>query len=792
VVGGQIIRPPFMCDAGGNPLSTNPSGIQVSGTSCNKIPQSLINPIARQMVNFYPNQNVPGTLVGDYVASPAKQLNEGEFDLRVDHNFSSTDSVFARFSYDQATGFQPSGLPGFVAQPGGFASTQSLTNHGRNVALAETHIFSPESINLATLGYNRIFNHILSYGSGSCESQKLGIPGANLGGISCGLTDTVLGSTFWALGDRAFAPFQGGTNVYFIKDSFDAVRGNHDIKFGGEVRLNQMNVMTGGFQDGFWIFTNLWTSAVANGSATGAGGNIMADFLLGLPDLALHDQAFQGPTTGRRWTLYRPYVQDDWRLRPNLTLNLGLAWAFVTPVTEVFNRQSNFNLQTGQFLIAGKNASSTAGLSADKTALEPRIGLAWSPRGDRRTSIRAGYGIFHDSSWNQGSQGLWQNPPFFEESAYAGFFPDLFPAETGKSISQGFPLLTQPTDPTQFHPFSNLQAQNLNFRLGMVQQFNLNVERQLPGDVLLTVGYAGARSTHLVNGGINMNIASPAACGSTPGYTFGCGVARVPWPNWGTISNIFDSGFSRYDSLQVKAETKSKRHGLYSLIAYTYGRAWDNGLVDSLATTVGATYYPLPGAQQADTGFSQIQINHNFTGSVVYDLPFGKGKRWGSAWNGVVNALVGNWQANAIEHITSGFPLFMVASANTSGVNFQWNGSSLNRPNRVCSGRLSNWSVQQFFDPSCFTDAPPGQLGNAARTPLFGPGFVNTDFSAVKKLPLRFREGTSLEFRAEFFNLFNTPQFFQPGTDIDSPGFGQITGTVNNPRLIQFALKLLF
>ena len=278
--------------------------------------------------------------------------------------------------------------PGFVAQPGGFASTQSLTNHGRNIALAETHIFSPESINLATLGYNRIFNHILSYGSGSCESQKLGIPGANLGGISCGLTDTVLGSTFWALGDRAFAPFQGGTNVYFIKDSFDAVRGNHDIKFGGEVRLNQMNVMTGGFQDGFWIFTNLWTSAVANGSATGAGGNIMADFLLGLPDLALHDQAFQGPTTGRRWTLYRPYVQDDWRVKPNLTLNLGLAWAFVTPVREVFNRQSNFNLQTGQFLIAGKNASSTAGLSADKTALEPRIGLAWSPRGTKNLHSR--------------------------------------------------------------------------------------------------------------------------------------------------------------------------------------------------------------------------------------------------------------------------------------------------------------------------------------------------------------------------------------------------------------------
>ena len=195
------------------------------GRSLQQDPQSLINPIARQMISLYPNPNVPGTLVGDYVAAPAKQLNEGEFDIRVDHNFSSVDSVFARFSYDQATGFQPSGLPGFVAQPGGFASTQSLTNHGRNVALAETHIFSPESINLATLGYNRIFNHILSYGSGSASRQSSEFR-ALTGSISCGLTTHRLGSTFWALGDRAFAPFQGRTNIYFIKDSFDAV-GNH-------------------------------------------------------------------------------------------------------------------------------------------------------------------------------------------------------------------------------------------------------------------------------------------------------------------------------------------------------------------------------------------------------------------------------------------------------------------------------------------------------------------------------------------------------------------------------------
>ena len=156
----------------------------------------------------------------------------------------------------------------------------------------------------------------------------------------------------------------------------------------------------------------------------------------------------------------------------------------------------------------------------------------------------------------------------------------------------------------------------------------------------------------------------------------------------------------------------------------------------------------------------------------------------------MVNALVGNWQANAIEHITSGFPLFMVASANTSGVNFSGTGVASIAPTEAAAGG-SVTGPSRSLSKLLYRRAT-GPAWKRRSHAALGPGFVNTDFSAVKKLPLRFREGTSLEFRAEFFNLFNTPQFFQPGTDIDSPGFGQITGTVNNPRLIQFALKLLF
>jgi len=289
-----------------------------------------------------------------------------------------------------------------------------------------------------------------------------------------------------------------------------------------------------------------------------------------------------------------------------------------------------------------------------------------------------------------------------------------------------------------------------------------------------------------------VNLTSPTACGSVSGYTLGCGAPPTPWPNFGDIYNVFDNGHSRYDSLQARAETKSS-HGLYALVSYTYSKNFDSGMPDGLGSTIGALYYPLPGAAKMDKGLSQINLAHNLTASAVYDLPFGKGKRWGNDWGGASNALFGGWELTVIEHAISGFPLFIYNSNNSSGVNFQWNGLALNRPDRVCNGSMSSWTVSEFFNTSCFRPAASGELGNSDRTPLSGPPLVNTDFSAIKNIPLSFREGASLQFRAEFFNLWNHPQFAAPTTDLAAgPLFGVINQSVNNPRLIQFALKLRF
>jgi len=837
---------PFECDTSGDPIAPTTTGLQTGGTACNKVPIALAgsggmaDPAGLALLKLYPQSNTSNANLGyNYTNVPVRKLNEGEFDIRLDHNFSSKDSIFARFSYDQAVSFVPGGSPGFAEQ-GAFASTQNITNHGRNVAVSETHLFSDRTINQFNAGFNRIFNHISSFGTGTCEAAKIGIQGADLGAgcdsitgypaslnqstkdcVGCGLSSTQL-TGYWSVGDRGFSPFQGGTNVFSVSDSVDLIRGKHNIRVGGGIRANQMNVLTNGFGDGYFLIFGSYT------------GDATAYLLLGQIGGAIHDQTFLGATTGRRWKMLRPFVQDDWRVTTNLTLNLGVAWSLTTPISEADGRQANFNYTTGQYLVAGPlkgctgcvASSGSIGIQFDKTAFEPRIGIAWKPMGSDKTAIRLGYAIFHDSAWSQGAQGLWQNPPYYAEvdnfpSAPCPFGNATSATPTNCGLQLGFlqpnlQPIEAPPPPSSFT--GTVQSQDLNFKQGMVQQFNLNIEHQLPAQVVLTVGYAGSRSSRILNDGLNENIGSPTACAggpnAVPGYTLGCGPGgayfAAPYGPFTAIDNNTDNGRARYDSLQVKAE-KSARNGLYALLSYTYSRTFDSGFPDGLGTLPGAMFWPLPGAQKADWGLSQLNLNNQFTASVLYELPFGKGKHFGGAWTGPANAIFGNWKVNVIEKAISGFPLFVVDSNNQSGVNFMWNGNVLNRPDEVgdpnrggneggntnCPAQVH--TLEHWFNPCAFAAPAVGELGDGPRAPVYGPRFVNTDFSAIKDFPLRFREGMDLQFRAEFFNLLNHAHFFLPGSsassmqDLASPSsFGVINTTLNDPRFIQFALKLLF
>ena len=842
----------FHCDAAGNPLPASSNGLQPNGTACNKVPAGLINNIGQALENLYPTPNANNLASGfNFVSEPVRKLDETKLDVRLDHNFSSSDNAFARFSYDDAVSFVPGGFTGGFAEANAFGSNQGIVNHARQVAIGETHVFSPTTVNQASFGYNRIFNYIKSQGTGSCESNKIvpgGIPGANLGcpnggttctpgAYSCGLVSTFFLSTFWSLGDRGFTPFQGGTNIFSFSDSLDLIRGKHDIKVGATIRANQMNVGTQAFQDGFWIPAAIGNfsgfscvnSPLASCAPTpnfSVPGNAEADLILGLVGVSEHDQTFNGPVTGRRWKIFRPFVQDDWRITKDLTLNLGLAWDLTSPITEVDNRMANYIPQNGgpgQLLIAGQSGvGDSAGINRNWTAFEPRIGLAWKVLGSDKMAVRAGYAIFHDSAWSMGAQGLWQNPPFFAESDALGFaqqsgitfgpqavgcpsstsFCATLPggaAVTGYSVSQGFPIEASTANPALFS--GTFFTQPRDFHLGMVQQFNANVERQVPGNVVVTVGYAGSRGRHILVAGNDLNTGSPSACGTVSGYTLGCLANGAPFvPPYGVGNKILifgDLGKTTYNSLQIKAETRTPKYGLYALIGYTFSHTYDNGLVDGLGSLLSAPYFPLPNWQNLDWAYSQIHLANSFTGSIIYDLPFGRGKRFGHDWNGAVNSLLGNWQLTLIEKITSGFGVPLVDSTNQSGqfpaFDNGGNGNNFNRPSQLpgCDPYAANHGLNQWINPACFVAPTPGQLGNASRVPVTGPGFVNTDFSVIKQFALPW-EGMGLNFRAEFFNLFNHSQFGLPITDISSPGFGSVNSTVNNPRVVQFGLKLTF
>jgi hypothetical protein len=826
-------NPYFQCDASGNPLpadtstsTTNPQyGLQAPGVNCNKIPSNLFDSVGNALINIYPAPNANAGAANasyNYVNEPVRVLNETKFDIRLDETLTASDNLFARFSYDQAFSFVPGGAP-TLAESNPFGSNENLINHGRNIGLGWSHVFSPHTLNQATMGYDRIFDYIASLGNYTCESAILGIPNADLGcsstgtalsggSYSRGLVSTQLQGGYWSLGDRGYSPFQGGTNIYSFKDDLDLIRGKHDIHVGLDFRGNQMNVGTAAFGSGYWLVGTFGNFS----GATVAPGNPEADLLMGIAGGAIHDQTYDGATTGRRWKIYRPFVEDDWRVTPSLTLNLGLAWDMTTPVTEVHNRMANYIPSTQQLLIAGRNGvSDSAGINMYWGAYEPRVGLTWKVLGSDKTVLRLGFGIYHDSSWNQGAQGLWQNPPNLGESdqfpatfsagcAFAYSYCASLPNATVESVpttSGGFTALPTTQNVASFN--GTFVYQPTNFQPGRVHQYNVNVERELPGNVLLTAGYAGSTGGHLLVIGNDLNTGSPSGCGTISGYTIGCLPGGAPYsypynpPNFNAILLYGDVGQTHYNSLQVKAETKTPKYGLYALIAYTYSRTYDNGLSDGLGSELSAPYFPLPNWQNLDWSLSQINLNNSFTTSVIYDLPFGKGKTFGSSWNSVTNTLVGNWQATLIERISSGFPVPIIDSNNRSGTTFNTGGNdyNYNRPNQVsgCNSYAASHSQYKWINAACFVAPPAGELGNASRVPVVGPDFVNSDLSLIKNFALSLKEKEiGLNFRAEFFNLFNHPQYGMPVSDINATGFGSVNSTVNNPRLVQLALKLSF
>ena len=529
---GQLVRQPF---AG------------------NQIPTTRIDPIALRLLNLYPAPTFTDRLAGNHLGNPVKDFKQHYINTRVDHHFANTDSLFVRFTWDRATQFYPYSFD--YGRAGTYSTVDYLTK-ARNLAVSETHIFSPRVLNQATVGYNYVQNTMTSIGQGQNLPQQWGLPGANEGNFeTSGLTQINPGLGFTSLGDRLFTPFLGGTEVFHFADTLSVVRAGHTMKMGGSGRLMAMDTLGALAYAGVFAFDQLFTAQILpSGALDATTGHPIASLMLGLPASGTKSQAFDGYTTTRKWQEYRLYFDDTWQVRPDLTLNLGLAYNLTSPQYEAENRYTNFVAETGEFLTAGDNADKYAGVRWDKNNFEPRFGLAWSPFGSQKTAIRGGYGVFHDVSSNGGVQGLVYNPPFFSETGFTA--NNITPVRT---LRTGFEVLPRPNPAT--YP-GNVFLHEIDFQQGTIQMWNGSVQRELMERVIVTMAYAGTRGRNIQSKGWNTNSAPPG-----PGFNT---ASRRPYPQYLNFNAIIGRGTLDHNSLQFKAERQFSG-GLYVLGAYTFG-----------------------------------------------------------------------------------------------------------------------------------------------------------------------------------------------------------------------------
>jgi hypothetical protein len=721
----------------------------------NAIPADRIDPIGQKLLDLLPLPTFTDRLAGNYLANPVKTLDDYQADIRIDHNISNDDRFFGRFSLENAKQYLPTGLPDFGAT-GAFASNQTFKTRARNLALSQTHIFKSNVINQFTAGYNRTFNFINSFGYLSNKSSELGIPGANLGTDETSSLTRMTFQNFVGIGDRGFSPFQGGTNVFHYSDTLTMVKGSHTLNVGGAARFMQLNLLGDTALAGQFAFTRFFTAGFTSTGALNANtGSSIASLLLGLPASGGRNDQLNGSVKGRRWQEYRGFIDDTWRMNNSLTLTLGVAYLVTTPQTEEADRFSNFDFYTGQVYVGG-----TVGVKTDYSNVQPRVGFAWSPGANSDTVLRGGYGIYHDVSAMGGSTGPYQNPPY--ANAYSFTSDNITPVRT---LSTGFPDNSQPVDPENYR--GDWTTIDPNFKQGRVQQWSLNVERQLPASTIVSVAYAGSYADRLFDKSRNLNTATPG-----PGFN---PAARRPYPLLQAVITALSRGWMKYNSLQVRAERRAA-NGFFLLASYTYAKALTNG-VSGFGGDPGIVYFPV--VEDADEGSANTDLRHNFTLSALYPVPIGNGQAYLSNLKGLPQAILGGWQVNGIFTAQTGYPLGMSMSSSQSGTAFG------NRPDRICDGELENPTIARWFDTSCFVAPPVGVLGNAARTTLFGPGRWNLDMALSKRF-------NRVQFRAEIFNVFNHAQFAAPGTAVGSPTFGVIQSTVKSSRQVQFALKYVF
>ena len=785
----------YTCTDGGVVSLRNPI---TSGGQVNMIPAGSINTVGQNVANFYPQANQPG-FSNNYLANQNHVNNQDSFDVRFDHRFSDQDQLFASYSFGDVRSQRPGPLGPLW---GGSDCCPSVSNsRAQHFGLGYTHTFSPQLLNDLHGGYFRYAINALPFNFGnSIGSDQLGIPNANRSTDpnSTGLTNIDIAG-FTSLGDSEFLPEHAFENIYQIADTLTWVRGRHSLKFGIDFRRQQRNFYQVTAPRGFFDFGGVYT----NDLTTANGGNGLADLLLGIAD-ANEQDFLEGLYPTRYWDL-GGFVQDDFRVRPNLTVNLGLRYNITSPAS---GRVGNFDLNRALVVTSyGQNAVSHAGVQFDKNDWAPRIGFAWAVR--RNTVVRSAFGVFYSAEANIFDD-LGLNPPqltFLANNFNSGALPS-----NAQLISTGFPSALPVGDAINIS--GPVKTTGPKRTIPRIMEWNLGVQRQFGDNFLAQVGYVGTRAYHLWNheaSDLNqpLQILDTNFCGPDPSTcisNFGrryfnqqpgmTAVLPLDYPQLEMFYNAFQASLN-----------KRFANGFNFLAAYT--------LAKNLGNADGNVGGFIQNSYRADLEHGPVapDLRHRFTISYLYELPFGHGRGFLGDMRGISEGLFGGWQVAGITSVQTGEAVTGVLSSdlsNTGSFSYRPDQSanpydfSFNTGSQGTDFGCTNPGHQTldcWYNQAAFAvpGLAPGQqsahsFGNSRIGNLRGPDLVDFDFVLQKNFKIR--ESQQVEFRAEFFNLLNHPNFGLPGggsaVPVDVPGGASITNTATDNRQIEFALKYTF
>jgi hypothetical protein len=786
----------------------------------NKIPAYRFDPVAAKIIqrtDLWPVPNVVGSRDAgtgnprqNYADGRSSRSTSDQMMARIDHRFSSNDLVYGRYGWGRSDSFSP----------GSFVGLERLNPSHKNVASGVyTKTLSPTMVNEVRFVYQREVNE-----AGSKRIledvnlvQELGIRGLPLAGP--GAPDIPVGG---------FTSFNDGSETNRTDQTMQAInmfsfsKGRHLLKLGFEFRRVNVDFLNNPANTrGNFDFANAEWTGLEGFPGT---GNTFANFLLGLPR-----QKSRRPgdhSSFLRATEFAAYLQDDFKLSSRLTLNLGVRYQVYIPPKEtrdhisallVDPRPGSFAeggiflckdpqrcasisrtapvLELGltlddlrvdrlpQVVLAGREVPRSL-TSVEKYDFGPRIGIAY--RLSTNTVIRTGYGLFFDTDPMRNFQDAVENIPFVREDQQS-----LSAFQFGPPVPEAF-IGYQLADPVigKFTPGPNTYG--VDFKNSYVSQWNFGIQRQFGNSFVTDVSYAGSKATRL-NRRENFNTQEPRSANATISPNVNPHLRRllpfavfdgtlVPLDNWFETTS---TAFANYHALLARLE-KRYSAGLTFINSFTWSKAISDAQPFQGGNNDTGNRVQDMFNKRADKGLAAHDHKFRFVSSVLYELPFGRGKAIGSGANAIVNHIIGGWQLNGIATFQSGAPLTIRRSGDPLGVGTD----GAVRPDMVCNPNLpgSERTLNRYFAQECFT-APPDRFGNAGRSTVIAPGINSWDTAIFKHFAVR--EGWQVQFRAEFFNAFNHPNWNAPGRDLGAGGFGVITSAAD-PRIIQFGLKLLF